>query len=146
MRKASGKLCKIPENGFDKLYALRDRSDRNPGTFAVSGGLVNFHKYITHWFKNDPEKYILITAVTTTKRIGLYGRAAESPYKTWRLRRYLCELDSGGEHSDRKHYRAVHYIVVYRGVYIEIQIKTLFERAGEIDHSILYPQRKETPC
>lgn len=19
---------------------------------------VNFHKYITHWFKNDPEKYI----------------------------------------------------------------------------------------
>ncbi len=38
---------------------------------------------------------------------------------------------------DRKHYRAVHYIVVYRGVYIEIQIKTLFEEGwGEIDHSI----------
>ena len=35
------------------------------------------------------------------------------------------------------------YIVVYRGVYIEIQIKTLFEEGwGEIDHSILYPQRK----
>lgn len=44
---------------------------------------------------------------------------------------------------DRKHYRAVHYIVVYRGVYIEIQIKTLFEEGwGEIDHSILYPRRK----
>ena len=33
---------------------------------------VNFHKYITHWFKNDPEKYIgrkppVITAVTTTR-------------------------------------------------------------------------------
>lgn len=36
---ASGKLCKIPENGCDKLYALCDRPDRNPGTFAVSGGL-----------------------------------------------------------------------------------------------------------
>ena len=33
------KLCKIPENGCDKLYALCDRPDRNPGTFAVSGGL-----------------------------------------------------------------------------------------------------------
>ena len=39
--------------------------------------------------------------------------------------------------------RAVHYIVVYRGVYIEIQIKPLFEEGwGEIDHSILYPRRK----
>lgn len=36
---APGKLCKIPENGCDKLYALCDRPDRNPGTFAVSGGL-----------------------------------------------------------------------------------------------------------
>ena len=28
---------------------------------------------------------------------------------------------------DRKHYRSVHYIVNYRGTYIEIQIRTLFE-------------------
>lgn len=28
---------------------------------------VNFHKYITHWFKNDPENTSVITAVTTTK-------------------------------------------------------------------------------
>ena len=27
------------ENGCDKLYALCDRPDRNPGTLAVSGGL-----------------------------------------------------------------------------------------------------------
>lgn len=33
------KLCKIPENGCDKLHALCDRPDRNPGTLAVSGGL-----------------------------------------------------------------------------------------------------------
>lgn len=47
---------------------------------------------------------------------------------------------------DRKHYRSIHYIVNYKGVYIEIQVRTLFEEGwGEIDHNILYPRKKDDP-
>lgn len=47
---------------------------------------------------------------------------------------------------DKKHYRSVHYIVTYQGIYIEIQIRTLFEEGwGEIDHDILYPCQKDNP-
>ena len=43
---------------------------------------------------------------------------------------------------DHKHYRSAHYIVNYKGVYIEIQIRTLLEEGwGEIDHDILYPHK-----
>ena len=45
---------------------------------------------------------------------------------------------------DRKHYRSAHYIVNYKGVYIEIQIRTLLEEGwGEIDHDILYPHKRD---
>ena len=61
---------------------------------------VNFHKYIIHWFKNDPEKYIRDYGRDYDQNAsGYMAEPPESPYKTWRLRRHLCELDSGGEHS-----------------------------------------------
>ena len=42
--------------------------------------------------------------------------------------------------KSRKIYRSVHYIIKYEGVYIEIQVRTLFEEGwGEIDHHIVYP-------
>ena len=42
--------------------------------------------------------------------------------------------------KNKKIYRSVHYIVKYHGVYIEIQVRTLFEEGwGEIDHHIVYP-------
>ncbi|MFR4710097.1 MAG: hypothetical protein ACLUAL_00025 [Blautia wexlerae] len=34
----------------------------------------------------------------------------------------------------------MHYIIKYHGVYIEIQVRTLFEEGwGEIDHYMVYP-------
>ena len=45
---------------------------------------------------------------------------------------------------DDKIYRSAHYIVKYHGIYVEIQVRTLFEEGwGEVDHSILYPSYKE---
>ncbi|MDR3997170.1 MAG: GTP pyrophosphokinase, partial [Fusicatenibacter sp.] len=105
---------------------------------------VNFHKYIIHWFKNDPEKYIRDYGRDYDQNAS--GYMAEPPKVHTRLGDYAdIYVNWIPEENilDRKHYRAVHYIVVYRGVYIEIQIKTLFEEGwGEIDHSILYPRRK----
>ena len=42
--------------------------------------------------------------------------------------------------KDGKVYRSVHYIIKYKGVYLEIQVRTLFEEGwGEVDHAIVYP-------
>lgn len=42
--------------------------------------------------------------------------------------------------KSKKIYRSVHYIIKYQGVYLEIQVRTLFEEGwGEIDHHIVYP-------
>lgn len=47
---------------------------------------------------------------------------------------------------DGKIYRAVHYIIKYKGIYLEIQLRTLFEESwSEIDHAIAYPYYKEDP-
>ena len=38
-------------------------------------------------------------------------------------------------------YRSLHYIVKYKGYYLEIQGRTLFEEGwGEIDHDIVYKE------
>ena len=41
---------------------------------------------------------------------------------------------------DGKIYRSIHYIIKYKGIYLEIQVRTIFEEGwGEVDHTILYP-------
>ena len=41
-------------------------------------------------------------------------------------------------------YRSLHYIIKYRGYYVEIQGRTLFEEGwSEIDHDIVYPYNKD---
>lgn len=47
----------------------------------------------------------------------------------------------GETHIIRKqNYRAVHYVLKYHGVCVELQLRTLFEDAlGEMDHMIRYP-------
>lgn len=41
-------------------------------------------------------------------------------------------------------YRSLHYIIKYRGYYVEIQGRTLFEEGwSEIDHDIVYPHNQD---
>ena len=41
-------------------------------------------------------------------------------------------------------YRSLHYIIKYKGYYVEIQGRTLFEEGwSEIDHDIVYPYYKD---
>lgn len=41
-------------------------------------------------------------------------------------------------------YRSLHYIIKYKGYYVEIQGRTLFEEGwSEIDHDIVYPYFKD---
>jgi len=47
------------------------------------------------------------------------------------------------EHSN-KGYRSQHYVVFYKSVYCEIQVRTLAEEVfGEFDHKVRYPYRDE---
>ena len=108
---------------------------------------VHFHKYITGRFQNDPKKYV--HDYNRDYQEGATGYMVEPPKVHTRLGDFAdIYVNWIPEENilDRKHYRAVHYIVVYQGVYIEIQIKTLFEEGwGEIDHHILYPRKKDNP-
>ena len=50
----------------------------------------------------------------------------------------VIEIKSGGI------YRSLHYIIKYRGYYVEIQARTLFEEGwSEVDHDIVYPYHKD---
>lgn len=108
---------------------------------------VEFHKYITEEIANDPERYVdnwlkdyvACDDVFMAEAPKVHIRSGDFSdiYVNW------IPLDCI---LDRKHYRSIHYIVNYKGVYIEIQIRTLFEEGwGEIDHDILYPRKLDNP-
>lgn len=108
---------------------------------------VVFHKHLLSRFENRPEWYVydclrdfeedrdyyMVEAPKVHMRSGDYGDI----YSDW--------ISSDNIYS-QKYYRSVHYIVKYRGVYLELQVRTLFEEGwGEIDHHILYPYKKKNP-
>ena len=99
---------------------------------------VYFHNYITHRFENDPNQYI-------HDRLNDFDEDPDHYYIAERPKAYKRTGDSkiyNGKEieiiSDGI-YRSLHYIVKYKGQYIEIQGRTLFEEGwGEVDHDIVY--------
>ena len=108
---------------------------------------VVFHKYLISHFQNDPRKYVKDCIKDYSDETD--GCIVEPPKVHMRLGDYAdiyFNWISRDNILDQKHYRSVHYIVKYEGVYIEIQIRTLFEEGwGEIDHHIIYPYKKDDP-
>ena len=99
----------------------------------------HFHEYITSVFENDPEQYVEDREADFDENEEHYY-IAERPKvyrRTGDSRIYdenLIDIKSDGI------YRSLHYIVKYRGYYVEIQARTLFEEGwSEIDHDIVYP-------
>ena len=100
---------------------------------------IHFHKYITSVFENNPDLYVVDRIKDFDEDTGHYY-IAERP-KVYRrngdTRIYdenLIEIKSNGI------YRSLHYIIKYKGYYVEIQGRTLFEEGwSEIDHDIVYP-------
>lgn len=108
---------------------------------------VVFHKYLLEHFENKPEWYVKDCVEDFAENRDRY--MAEAPkvhmrpgdfadiYADWIPKENIY---------DQKYYRSVHYILKYRGVYVEVQVRTLFEEGwGEIDHHILYPYKKKDP-
>ena len=103
----------------------------------------NFHQYLTSQFENNPALYI-------QDRLADFDDDPDHYYMAERPRAYKRTGDS--KIYDGKEiqiisdgiYRSLHYIVKYRGQYIEIQGRTLFEEGwGEVDHDIVYKDAED---
>ena len=103
---------------------------------------IHFHRYLTSKFENEPENYIV-------DRLNDFDEDPDHYYIAERPKVYKrggdtriydgSEIDiiTGGI------YRSLHYTVKYKGYYVEIQGRTLFEEGwGEIEHDIIYPYNK----
>ncbi len=78
-------------------------------------------------FDPDPDHYYV------AERPKVYKRSGDSRIYD----ENLIEIRSGGI------YRSLHYIIKYKGYYVEIQGRTLFEEGwSEVDHDIVYPYYK----
>ena len=104
---------------------------------------IHFHRYIVSRFENNPELYI-------KNRLEDFDENPDHYYLAEHPRAYKRAGDS--KIYDGKEleivsdgiYRSLHYIVKYKGYYIEIQGRTLFEEGwGEIDHDIVYKETED---
>ena len=103
----------------------------------------HFHQYLTSRFENNPQLYI-------QDRLKDFDENPEHYYLAERPRAYKRTGDSkiydGNEIqiiSDGI-YRSLHYIIKYKGQYIELQGRTLFEEGwGEVDHDIVYKNAED---
>lgn len=102
---------------------------------------VHFHRYLTGRFENDPAQYVQDRLrdfdedpchYYLAERPKVYKRGGDSKIYDER------EIDIITGTGDI--YRSLHYVVKYKGYYVEIQCRTLFEEGwSEIDHDIVYP-------
>ena len=104
---------------------------------------VHFHRYITNRFENDPELYV-------QDRLNDFDENPDHYYIAERPKAYKRTGDSKIYNSDEIEimkggiYRSLHYIVKYKGYYVEIQGRTLFEEGwSEIDHDIVYKEAED---
>lgn len=100
---------------------------------------IYFHNYITSMFENNPEIYV-------KDRLKDFDEDENHFYIAERPKVYKRSGDSkiyDGSLIDIKTdgiYRSLHYIIKYKGYYVEIQGRTLFEEGwSEVDHDIVYP-------
>ena len=101
-----------------------------------------FHQYILGKIENNPQYYIDDCLKDFDNNIE-HCYMAEKPkvhIRTGDSREIYEKLLEPDAIKSQKIYRSVHYIIKYHGVYIEIQVRTLFEEGwGEIDHNMVYP-------
>lgn len=103
---------------------------------------TSFHNYIISQFENNVDYYIK-DSILDFDEDEEHFYIAEKPkvhIRNGDAREIYDELLPPDCVIDGKVYRSVHYIIKYKGVYLEIQVRTLFEEGwGEIDHSVVYP-------
>jgi ppGpp synthetase/RelA/SpoT-type nucleotidyltranferase len=101
---------------------------------------IHFHHYITSRFENDPTQYI-------DNRLADFDEDPNHYYIAERPKAYKRTGDTKIYNSSELDiittgiYRSLHYTIKYKGYYVEIQGRTLFEEGwSEVDHDIVYKE------
>ena len=106
----------------------------------------NIHNYLVNTIENDDKKYIrdCIRDFDPDENHTYISEAPKVHVRNGDKTDIYDHILTPDRVLSDKVYRSVHYIIKYRGIYIEIQVRTLFEEGwGEVDHSILYPTNKD---
>jgi ppGpp synthetase/RelA/SpoT-type nucleotidyltranferase len=104
---------------------------------------IHFHRYITNRFENDPQQYIEDRLRDFDEDPGHYY-IAERPKAYKRTGDSKIYNDDEIEIITTGIYRSLHYTIKYKGYYVEIQGRTLFEEGwSEIDHDIVYKEAED---
>ena len=121
------------------------------------------HKCLLKLFKNDKRRFISesLGANGYIKNYNRYFKSAneignelKNSYHAEMPKAYITTDDDIMLYSDSRlqvdrsktGYRSVHYIIRYKKVFFEIQVRTLFEEGWlEFDHRIKYPYDKDNP-
>lgn len=102
-----------------------------------------FHTYITEQITNDKHYYITDWTQECPGE-NCFIEAPKVHIRTGDKRDIYQRLIHDSDIYTGKVYRSVHYTIKYQGVYLEIQLRTLFEESwGEIDHTIAYPDYQD---
>ncbi len=108
----------------------------------------SFHRYLLSKFENNAKDYIR-DSLRDFDDNEKHFYIAENPkvhIRNGDKRELYDKVLSPDYVLDGKAYRSVHYIIKYRGIYLEIQVRTLFEEGwGEVDHAMVYPYYKNDP-
>lgn len=102
----------------------------------------SFHHYILSKFDNNLEYYVddCISDFDDDDAHYYFSEKPKVHIRNGDARDIYEELLPPDSIIDGKIYRSVHYIIKYSGIYLEIQVRTLFEEGwGEIDHAVVYP-------
>lgn len=103
----------------------------------------HFHEYITKCFENNPNLYVVDRLADFDEDENHYY-IAERPKVYKRSGDSKIYDDNEIEVKSEGIYRSLHYIIKYKGYYVEIQGRTLFEEGwGEVDHDIVYPHNQD---
>ena len=104
---------------------------------------IHFHRYVLSRFENDPNQYI-------DDRLNDFDENPNHYYIAERPKAYKRTGDSKIYNANEIDiittgiYRSLHYIIKYKGYYVEIQGRTLFEEGwSEVDHDIVYKEAQD---
>lgn len=101
-----------------------------------------FHCYIDNIIEDNPGRYIhdCLKDFEEDNKLVYMAEGPKVHIRAGDSRSIYEKMLPPDAIKSQKIYRSVHYIVKYQGIYLEIQVRTLFEEGwGEVDHYMVYP-------
>lgn len=106
----------------------------------------DIHQKILKKFHDRPELYMDRNEYARNDEIpnGCLVKAPIAHIRAGDSRELYLKYLKAENIISKENYRAVHYVFKYKDIYVELQVRTLFEEAlGEMDHRIRYPEEAD---